>query len=90
MSTTKLDEGLEILVGLLTGEPFGYKGDFYKLEEMVFLPAPVQTPRIPIWVGGTWSNKRPIYRAAKYDGYFPGCGDGSSGARGLGWYLGSH
>lgn len=22
-------------------------------------------------MGGTWPNKRPIYRAAKYDGYFP-------------------
>jgi hypothetical protein len=31
----------------------------------------VQKPGIPIWVGGVWPNKRPIYRAAKYDGYFP-------------------
>ena len=36
---------------------------------MRFLPKPVQKPHIPIWVGGTWPNKRPIYRAAKYDGY---------------------
>jgi alkanesulfonate monooxygenase SsuD/methylene tetrahydromethanopterin reductase-like flavin-dependent oxidoreductase (luciferase family) len=67
----KLDEGLEILVGLLSGELFSYKGEFFNLKEMRFLPKPVQKPRVPIWVGGTWPNKRPIYRAAKYDGYFP-------------------
>lgn len=67
----KLDEGLEIFQGLLSGEPFSYQGDFYNLEEMRFLPKPVQKPGVPIWVGGVWPNKRPIYRAAKYDGYFP-------------------
>ena len=67
----RLDEGLEILLGLLSGEPFSYQGEFYNLDEMVFLPRPVQNPSIPIWVGGTWPNKGPIYRAAKYDGYFP-------------------
>jgi alkanesulfonate monooxygenase SsuD/methylene tetrahydromethanopterin reductase-like flavin-dependent oxidoreductase (luciferase family) len=67
----KLDESLEILVGLFSGEPFSFKGEFYNLEEMRFLPKPVQSPRIPIWIGGTWPNKRPIRRAAKYDGYFP-------------------
>ena len=67
----KLDESLEILVGLFSGEPFRFKGEFYNLEEMRFLPKPVQSPRIPIWIGGTWPNKRPIRRAAKYDGYFP-------------------
>lgn len=67
----KLDEGLEILRGLLSGETFSYQGQYYNLEEMRFLPKPVQSPHIPIWVGGTWPNKKPIYRAAKYDGYFP-------------------
>lgn len=67
----KLDESLEILQGLFSGEPFGYQGEFYNLEEMVFLPKPVQEPGIPIWVGGTWPNKRPIRRAARFDGYFP-------------------
>jgi alkanesulfonate monooxygenase SsuD/methylene tetrahydromethanopterin reductase-like flavin-dependent oxidoreductase (luciferase family) len=67
----KLDESLEILQGLLSGELFSFKGEFYNLEEMRFLPKPVQEPNIPIWIGGTWPNKRPIFRAANYDGYFP-------------------
>ncbi|HEX9132980.1 MAG TPA: LLM class flavin-dependent oxidoreductase [Ktedonobacteraceae bacterium] len=47
-----LDEGLDILAGLWRGEPFSYKGTHYRVEEVAFLPKPVQQPRIPIWVGG--------------------------------------
>jgi alkanesulfonate monooxygenase SsuD/methylene tetrahydromethanopterin reductase-like flavin-dependent oxidoreductase (luciferase family) len=67
----KLDEGLDILQGLWTGEPFSYTGDHYKLSQVKFLPPPVQTPRIPIWVGGNWDKPRPQRRAAHWDGYFP-------------------
>jgi alkanesulfonate monooxygenase SsuD/methylene tetrahydromethanopterin reductase-like flavin-dependent oxidoreductase (luciferase family) len=67
----KMDEGLDIFTGLLSGEPFSYSGEFYNLAEMRFLPKPVQSPHIPIWVGGTWPNKKPLQRAVKFDGYFP-------------------
>ncbi len=43
-----LDEGLEILTGLWSGRPFGFQGKHYHLDEMTFLPPPVQQPRIPI------------------------------------------
>jgi alkanesulfonate monooxygenase SsuD/methylene tetrahydromethanopterin reductase-like flavin-dependent oxidoreductase (luciferase family) len=66
----KLDETLDILTGLWTGQPFSYQGEFYKLNEVKFIPKPVQKP-IPIWVGGTWPNKKPFRRAAKYNGIFP-------------------
>jgi len=68
----QLDESLEILVGLWSGEPFQFCGDHYQLDEMVFLPTPLQKPRIPIWVGGFWPNKPPLRRAARYEGTFPG------------------
>jgi alkanesulfonate monooxygenase SsuD/methylene tetrahydromethanopterin reductase-like flavin-dependent oxidoreductase (luciferase family) len=67
----KLDEGLDIIAGLWSGEPFHYDGLHYNLREMVFLPRPVQTPRIPIWVAGRWPNKAPILRAARWDGACP-------------------
>ena len=67
----KLDEGLEILTGLWSGEPFAYQGEHYHLKEMVFLPTPIQSPRIPIWVGGYWPNKAPMRRAARWDGFCP-------------------
>ncbi|HEX5505888.1 MAG TPA: LLM class flavin-dependent oxidoreductase [Thermomicrobiales bacterium] len=68
----KLDEGLDILTGLWSGEPFAYAGEQYRLQETVFLPRPVQRPRIPIWVAGYWPNRAPFRRAARWDGVCPG------------------
>ena len=66
-----LDEGLDILAGLWTGEPFQHDGAHYHIREARFLPRPVQTPRIPIWVGGVWPGTAPFRRAARWDGVFP-------------------
>ena len=38
---------------------------------MEFLPAPVQCPRIPLWVGGSWPDKAAMRRAARWDGAIP-------------------
>ena len=51
-----LDEGLEKLVGYWGGE---------------FEPRPLQRPRIPVWVAARWPNRRPLRRAARWDGLFP-------------------
>lgn len=51
-----LDEGLERLVELWGGE---------------FAPPPAQEPRIPVWVAARWPNRRPLRRAARWDGVFP-------------------
>lgn len=67
----KLDEGLDILVGLWRGKSFSYEGKYYHLGKSVFLPAVQQSPRIPIWVGGVWPSKAPFRRAARWDGVFP-------------------
>jgi alkanesulfonate monooxygenase SsuD/methylene tetrahydromethanopterin reductase-like flavin-dependent oxidoreductase (luciferase family) len=66
-----LDEGLEVLTGLWSGEPFSYAGDHYHVTDAHFLPTPVQTPRIPVWVAGLWPNREPMRRAARWDGAFP-------------------
>lgn len=66
-----LDESLEILQGLWSGKPFSYSGSSYHIEQTTFLPPPVQTPRIPIWVGGMWPRKKPMERAARFDGVSP-------------------
>lgn len=68
----KLDEALEILAGLWSGDYFSYAGKHFQLEQMRFLPRPVQQPRIPVWVGGYWPRKRPFQRAARWDGVCPG------------------
>lgn len=66
-----LDEGLQIIDGLWSGEKFGFSGEHYQIKETIFLPRPLQQPRIPIWVAGTWPNRRPMRRAAAWDGFFP-------------------
>ena len=66
-----LDEGLDILAGLWSGEPFQFDGEHYHIEQAQFLPTPFQQPRIPVWVGGFWPNKRPFRRMACWDGMFP-------------------
>jgi alkanesulfonate monooxygenase SsuD/methylene tetrahydromethanopterin reductase-like flavin-dependent oxidoreductase (luciferase family) len=66
-----LDEALDIMLGLWTGQPFGFDGRHYHLDEMTFRPTPVRQPRIPIWVAGMWPNRRPFRRAARFDGVFP-------------------
>ena len=74
-----LDEGLDALTGLWTGEPFAYRGEHYRIGgespdedwRAVFYPPPLQRPSIPIWVAGTWPVKPPFRRAARWDGVFP-------------------
>ena len=63
-----LDEALDVLVGLWSGKRFQYHGKYYHLEEVVFLPQPIQRPRIPIWVGGSYPLRGPMQRAARWDG----------------------
>ncbi len=66
-----LDEGLSVLDGLWSGEPFSFDGEHYTIGEVTFTPRPVQRPRIPIWVGGTLPLTRPMSRAARWDGAVP-------------------
>ncbi len=65
-----LDEALEVLTGLWSGQPFRHSGKHYQVRDVTFLPRPVQSPRIPIWVAATWPFRRPFRRAARWDGFF--------------------
>lgn len=72
LRAAKLDEGLAILSGLWTGEPFSFQGQHYQVSGVRFLPKPVQSPRIPVWIAGFWPNHRPFRRAARWDGVYVG------------------
>lgn len=67
----RLDECLEILSLLWSGDRVSFEGQHYVIRDVAFRPVPVQRPRIPVWVGGTWPNKAPMRRAARWDGFFP-------------------
>ena len=66
-----LDEGLAILTGLWSGQPFSYIGQHYHVQEMIFLPPPMQSPRIPIWVIGAWPRMKSMHRTLHWDGVLP-------------------
>ena len=65
-----LDEALQVLTGLWSGECINFEGKHYKVKNKGFQPTPVQ-PRIPVWVGGFWPYKAPMRRAAHWDGVYP-------------------
>ena len=51
-----LDDGLDQLARYWGGE---------------FEPRPLQEPRIPVWIASRWPSRRPLRRAARWDGLFP-------------------
>lgn len=66
-----LDEGLEVIKGLQSGENFSYTGEHYSIDKTRFEPTPIQKPHVPVWVAGQWPNKPPFRRAAHWEGVVP-------------------
>ena len=60
----RLDEALDVVTGLWRGAPFDHQGAHYTVRNALFLPA----GEIPIWVAGTTPHRRPLRRAARFDG----------------------
>lgn len=64
------EEYLDIMKKLWTGEPVAHAGAFYHFDEVRCLPAPVQRPHPPIWIGG--NSMAALRRAARMgDGWHP-------------------
>lgn len=66
-----LDEGLDLLVGLLGGERVTHRGAHYRADGVALRPPPVQSPRVPVWVGGSTQARAVLRRAARADGIVP-------------------
>lgn len=56
----RLDEGLEALNLLWSGEPVTFLGKHVTIHDVTFRPVPVQRPRVPVCVGGNWPDKAPM------------------------------
>jgi len=67
----RLDEALEVVTGLWSGEPFSHDGAHFQVDEVQFVPPPLQQPRPPVWIAGTLFHAKPLARAARWDGYVP-------------------
>ncbi|MFD9438319.1 LLM class flavin-dependent oxidoreductase [Streptomyces sp. NPDC060006] len=66
-----LDESLEILTAAWSGRPVHHHGSHYTVDDITFLPRPVQRPGVPVWAAGLPGNVRPLRRAARHDGFVP-------------------
>lgn len=69
----RLDEGLEVLLALWSGEVVDHHGPHFTAAGVRFLPTPLQQPRIPVWAAARGEPMRsgPLRRAAGLDGLFP-------------------
>ncbi|UUO02715.1 TIGR03619 family F420-dependent LLM class oxidoreductase [Mycolicibacterium novocastrense] len=67
----RMDECIEIIKGLTTGEYFEFHGEFYDIPKTKMTPAP--TEPIPILIGG--HADAALRRAARNDGWMHGGGD---------------
>ena len=70
-----LDESLEALEALWTGEQVEFRGRHVTADGVQFLPRPMRG-RVPIWVAGVWPGGAPFRRAARFDGVWPIAGHG--------------
>lgn len=60
-----LEDALEIVTRLFTGEVVSYEGRRVSLEDARMRPLPVQRPHPPIWIGGT-GPRRTLPLVARY------------------------
>jgi probable F420-dependent oxidoreductase len=66
------DEQLEVVSRLWMEDRPRFDGRYYRFPAVGFAPKPLQTPRIPIWVGGEGAPAQ--RRAGRYgDAWFPYC-----------------
>lgn len=63
----KLDEGLEVITRLWTGEKVTHHGKHYVVDDFALTAVPLQQPRVPIWVGG--DSPAALRRASRWDGW---------------------
>jgi alkanesulfonate monooxygenase SsuD/methylene tetrahydromethanopterin reductase-like flavin-dependent oxidoreductase (luciferase family) len=66
----KLDEGLALIDQLWRGRPVTFAGRHYQFGPAAILPVPRQRPRVPIWTAAGWPYRRPLRRAARWDGTY--------------------
>jgi probable F420-dependent oxidoreductase len=69
----QLDEGLDVMNSLWSGEAVHHQGRHYTVDDVTLAPTPTQRPRVPVWIGG--GSKPALRRAARWDGWIAGGDD---------------
>jgi alkanesulfonate monooxygenase SsuD/methylene tetrahydromethanopterin reductase-like flavin-dependent oxidoreductase (luciferase family) len=65
-----LDEGLDLLAGLLSGDRVQHEGTHFTARDVELLPTAARPGGVPVWIAGRWPNRAPLRRAARWDGLF--------------------
>ena len=60
----RLEETLQVLTQLFTGQPVTYTGQYYQVQELALPPVPVQQPHPPLVIGG--GSRKILNLAGKY------------------------
>jgi alkanesulfonate monooxygenase SsuD/methylene tetrahydromethanopterin reductase-like flavin-dependent oxidoreductase (luciferase family) len=64
-----MDEALEAITKLWTGEKVSHSGAFWSFEDILIEAAPVQKPHPPIWIASWTGGGRPAHRVAEHSGW---------------------
>jgi len=65
----RTDEAMEIIDRVMRGEPVDHSGAHFQMRAHLH-PAAVQSPRPPIWAAATPPYRKPLARAARWDGVY--------------------
>lgn len=67
----RLDEGVELLCAMWSGEEVEFRGEHFIADRVTVLPRPFQRPRIPLWFAARGGAAKPVRRSARFDGLYP-------------------
>lgn len=67
----RLDEGVELLCALWSGEQVDFRGEHFVADAVTVRPTPFQQPRVPLWFAARGGARKPVRRAARFEGLFP-------------------
>src|SRR5262249_35087160 len=70
---SRFEEGIDVLRGIWTQDPFSFAGKHYRLQDIRLTPKPVQQPHPPLWIGAL--GPKAVDRAARLGCHFLGIGD---------------
>jgi len=70
---SRLEEGVEVIRGMWTQDPFSYTGKHYNLTNISMMPKAAQTPHPPLWIGAV--QHKAVERAARLGCNFLGTAD---------------
>ncbi len=66
-----LDEAAELLCRFWSGEQVDHDGPHFTADGVTYRPGPFERDRVPLWFAARGEARRPVRRAARYDGLFP-------------------